>query len=314
VGSYDDDLRFAHVLADSADDITTKRFKALDLRVETKPDLTPVSDADRAAEDSIRNILRRSRPRDAVLGEESGQTGIGPRRWVIDPIDATKNYVRGVPVWATLIGLMDGDKVVAGVVTAPALGRRWWAATGGGAWTGKSLSNASRCRVSGVTKLSDASFSYSGVGGWDETGRLDGFLSLSRAVWRTRGFGDFWSHMLVAEGAVDVSAEPDVSLWDLAALQVIVEEAGGRFTSLAGEATPDGGSVVCTNGHLHDEVLALLADGGRDALPRARLIVTAGRRVPALSARRAPGWFPRLPGRSGTRPGTSPVHRPGCRI
>ena len=132
VASYDDDLRFAHVLADAADDITTKRFRALDLRVETKPDLTPVSDADRATEDSLRNILRRSRPRDAVLGEESGQTGIGPRRWVLDPIDATKNYVRGVPVWATLIGLMDGDDVVVGVVTAPALGRRWWA--GGRRW------------------------------------------------------------------------------------------------------------------------------------------------------------------------------------
>jgi histidinol-phosphatase len=260
VASYDDDLRFAHVLADAADDITTKRFRALDLRVETKPDLTPVSDADRATEDSLRNILRRSRPRDAVLGEESGQTGTGPRRWVLDPIDATKNYVRGVPVWATLIGLMDGDTVVVGVVTAPALGRRWWAGVGGGAWTGRSLTKASRCRVSQVTKLSDASFSYSGIGGWGETGRLDGFLSLSRAVWRTRAFGDFWSHMLVAEGAVDVSAEPEVSLWDLAALQVIVEEAGGRFTSLSGVASPDGGSVVCTNGHLHDEVLAHLAD------------------------------------------------------
>jgi histidinol-phosphatase len=258
-GSYDDDLRFAHVLADAADDITTKRFRALDLHVETKPDLTPVSDADRATEDSLRNILRRSRPRDAVLGEESGQTGTGPRRWVLDPIDATKNYVRGVPVWATLIGLMDGDDVVVGVVTAPALGRRWWAAAGGGAWTGRSLTKASRCQVSQVTKLSDASFSFSGIGGWAETGRLDGFLALSQAVWRTRGFGDFWSHMLVAEGAVDISAEPDVSLWDLAALQVIVQEAGGRFTSLAGIATPDGGSVLCTNGHLHDEALAHLA-------------------------------------------------------
>jgi histidinol-phosphatase len=261
VGSYDDDLRFAHVLADAADDITTKRFRALDLRVETKPDLTPVSDADQATEDSLRNILRRSRPRDAVLGEESGLTGSGPRRWVIDPIDATKNYVRGVPVWATLIGLMDGDEVVVGVVTAPALGKRWWAAAGGGSWTGKSLTKASRCRVSQVSKLSDASFSYSGIGGWDAAGRLAGFLALSRSVWRTRAFGDFWSHMLVAEGAVDVSAEPEVSLWDLAALQVIVQEAGGRFTSLAGVATPDGGSVVCTNGLLHGEVLALLGDG-----------------------------------------------------
>ncbi len=269
MGSYDDDLRFAHVLADAADDITTKRFRALDLRVETKPDLTPVSDADHATEDSLRNILRRSRPRDAVLGEESGQTGTGPRRWVLDPIDATKNYVRGVPVWATLIGLMDGEKVVVGVVTAPALGKRWWAGVGGGAWTGRSLTKASRCQVSQVTKLSDASFSYSGVGGWAESGRLNGFLSLSQAVWRTRGFGDFWSHMLVAEGAVDISAEPEVSLWDLAALQVIVEEAGGRFTSLDGVATPSRGSVVCTNGRLHDEVLAHLSDGTQSLLPTA---------------------------------------------
>src|ERR1700734_3082995 len=261
VVSYDDDLRFAHVLADAADDITTKRFRALDLRVETKPDLTPVSDADQATEDSLRNILRRSRPRDAVLGEESGQTGIGPRRWVLDPIDATKNYVRGVPVWATLIGLMDGNEVVVGVVTAPALGRRWWAAAGGGAWAGRSLTKATRCQVSQVSKLSDASFSFSGIGGWAEAGRLDGFLSLSQAVWRTRGLGDFWSHMLVAEGAVDISAEPDVSIWDLAALQVIVQEAGGRFTSLSGVAAPDGGSAVCTNGHLHDEVLAHLTAG-----------------------------------------------------
>ena len=203
---YDDDLRFAHVLADAADDITTRRFRALDLRVETKPDLTPVSDADRATEDSLRNVLRRARPRDGVLGEESGRTGSGPRCWVIDPIDGTKNYVRGVPVWATLIGLMDGDEVVVGVVSAPALARRWWAAVGGGAWTGRSLTKASRCQVSGVTKLSDASFSYSGIGGWAEKGRLGGFLSLSQSVWRTRAFGDFWSHMLVAEGAVDVSA------------------------------------------------------------------------------------------------------------
>ncbi len=145
-----------------------------------------------------------------------------------------------------------------GVVTAPALGRRWWAAAGGGAWAGRSLTKASRCQVSQVSKLSDASFAYSGIGGWAEAGRLDGFLSLSQSVWRTRGLGDFWSHMLVAEGAVDIAAEPDVSLWDLAALQVIVEEAGGRFTDLSGTATPEGGSAVCTNGHLHDEVLAQL--------------------------------------------------------
>ena len=255
---YDDDLRFAHVLADNADDIATRRFRALDLRVESKPDLTPVTDADRAVEDSVRNVLRRSRPRDAVLGEETGRTGSGPRCWVIDPIDATKNYVRGVPVWASLIGLMDGDEVVVGVVSAPALGRRWWAAAGGGSWTGRSLTKASRCQVSAVTKLSDASFSYSSLSGWEEQGRLPGFLDLTRSVWRTRAYGDFWSHMLVAEGAADISAEPEVSLWDLAALKVILTEAGGRFTDLSGRATPDGGSVVCTNGALHDEVLDLL--------------------------------------------------------
>ncbi len=261
MAGYDDDLRFAHVLADAADDITVRRFRALDLRVDTKPDLTPVTDADQAAEDSLRNVLRRARPRDAVLGEEFGRVGKGPRCWVIDPIDGTKNFVRGVPVWATLIGLMDGDEVVVGVVSAPALGRRWWAARDGGAWTGRSLTKAARCRVSDVTKLEDASFSFSSLSGWEEQGRLDGFLGLTRSVWRTRAYGDFWSHMLVAEGAVDISAEPVVSLWDLAALQVIVEEAGGVFTDLAGNASPDGGSAVCTNGALHDEVLQRLAAG-----------------------------------------------------
>jgi len=176
MAGYDDDLRFAHVLADAADDITTRRFRALDLRVESKPDLTPVTDADKAAEESLRNVLRRSRPRDAVLGEEFGRDGGGPRCWVIDPIDGTKNYVRGVPVWATLIGLMDGDQVVMGVVSAPALGRRWWAASDNGAWTGKSLTKATRCRVSDVRRIEDASFSYSSLTGWEERGLLPGFL------------------------------------------------------------------------------------------------------------------------------------------
>jgi histidinol-phosphatase len=261
MAGYDDDLRFAHVLADAADDITTRRFRALDLHVEAKPDLTPVTDSDKATEESLRNVLRRARPRDAVLGEEFGRIGGGPRCWVIDPIDATMNYVRGVPVWATLIGLMDGDRVVVGVVSAPALGRRWWAARGGGAWTGRSLTKASRCRVSAVAKLEDASFSYSDVSSWEEKGRLAGFLDLSRSVWRTRGYGDFWSHVLVAEGAVDIGAEAVVTLWDLAALQVIVEEAGGTFTDLTGKPTPDGGSAVSSNGLLHAQVLEQLAEG-----------------------------------------------------
>jgi histidinol-phosphatase len=255
---WSDDLRFAHVLADAADDITMRRFRALDLRVESKPDLTPVTDADLAAEESLRHVLSRARPRDAVLGEESGKTGVGKRCWVLDPIDGTKNFVRGVPVWATLIGLMVSGDVTVGVVSAPALSRRWWAARDGGAWTGRSLTKASACRVSDVASLHDASLSYAGLSGWERDGRLDGFLSLARSVWRTRAYGDFWSHVLVAEGAVDISAEPEVSLWDLAALQVIVEEAGGTFTDLTGKPTPDGGSVVCTNGRLHGEVLDLL--------------------------------------------------------
>jgi histidinol-phosphatase len=259
MAGFDDDLRFAHVLADAADDITMRRFRSLDLRVDAKPDLTPVSDADLATEESLRNLLRRARPRDAMLGEEFGQSGASQRCWVIDPIDGTKNFVRGVPVWATLIGLMAGGEVTVGVVSAPALGRRWWAARGGRAWTGRSLTKAASCQVSGVTELADASLSYSGLTTWQDSGRLDDFLGLVRRTWRSRAYGDFWSHVLVAEGAVDISAETDVKLWDLAALQVIVEEAGGRFTDLAGQATPSGGSAVCTNGLLHEQVLGALA-------------------------------------------------------
>jgi histidinol-phosphatase len=259
MAGFDDDLRFAHVLADSADDITMRRFRAADLRVDSKPDLTPVTDADLAAEESLRHVLSRARPRDAVLGEETGRSGVGKRCWVIDPIDGTKNFVRGVPVWATLIALMVSGDVVVGVVSAPALSRRWWAGRDGGAWTGRSLTKASPCRVSEVASLADASLSYSELSDWERFGRMDGFLNLARSVWRTRAYGDFWSHVLVAEGAVDVAAEPDVSLWDVAALQVIVEEAGGAFTDLSGKPTPDGGSAISTNGRLQAEVLELLA-------------------------------------------------------
>jgi histidinol-phosphatase len=257
--AYDDDLRLAHVLADAADSTTMRRFQAQDLKVETKPDLTPVTDADRTTEEAIRSTLARARPRDAVTGEELGDSGHGPRRWVLDPIDGTKSFVRGVPVWATLIALMDGDDVVAGVVSAPALGRRWWAATGTGAYTGKSLSSARRMSVSSVGELGDASLSYSGLAGWRALGREDEFLELTRSVWRSRAYGDFWSYMLVAEGAVDIACEPEVALYDLAALDIVVREAGGRFSSLAGEPGPGGGSAVATNGSLHDTVLAQLS-------------------------------------------------------
>ncbi|AEE46792.1 inositol monophosphatase family protein [Cellulomonas fimi] len=255
---YDDDLRLAHVMADQVDSLTMSRFKAQDLRVETKPDLTPVSDADRAAEELIRGQLSRARSRDAVQGEEMPDTGHGPRRWVVDPIDGTKNFVRGVPVWATLIALIDGDEVVVGLVSAPALGRRWWAAQGSGAWTGRSLASATRMQVSGVDRLEDASLSYSSLTGWEEHGGLDRFLDLTRRVWRTRAYGDFWSHVLVAEGAVDLSAEPELALHDMAALVPIVTEAGGRFTSVRGVPGPFGGSALVSNGLLHEQALELL--------------------------------------------------------
>ncbi|MGH3472918.1 MAG: histidinol-phosphatase [Nocardioidaceae bacterium] len=255
---HTDDLRLAHVLADDADSLTMDRFKALDLHVVNKPDLTPVSDADKRAEDAVRRTLGRARPRDAVLGEEAGSSGWGPRRWVIDPIDGTKNYVRGVPVWATLIGLMIEDEVVAGVVSAPALGRRWWASKGGGAWTGRSLASASACRVSDVATIDDASLSYSSLDGWESHGRLDDFIALTRRCWRTRAYGDFWSYTLVAEGAVDIAAEPALALYDMAALTVIVEEAGGTFTSLDGERGPHGGDALASNGRLHDQALAFV--------------------------------------------------------
>ncbi|HET7683275.1 MAG TPA: histidinol-phosphatase [Marmoricola sp.] len=255
---YTDDLRLAHVLADDADALTGARFRALDLHVMTKPDLSPVSDADQSVEEGIRRTLSRARPRDAVLGEEGGSTGHSQRRWVVDPIDGTKNFVRGVPVWATLISLMVDDEVVVGVVSAPQLNRRWWAMKDGGAWTGKSLLRATACQVSDVSRIEDASFSYSSLGGWEERGRLDDFLSLSRRCWRTRAYGDFWSYMLVAEGAVDLAAEPELELYDMAALDVIVREAGGIFTSLEGEPGPTGGNALASNGKLHDQALAFL--------------------------------------------------------
>ncbi|QTG80598.1 histidinol-phosphatase [Arthrobacter crystallopoietes] len=255
VQSYNDDLRLAHVMADSVDSQTMARFKALDLKIETKPDLTPVTDADRAAEEAIRGQLSRARPRDAVLGEEYGSSGHGSRRWIIDPIDGTKNFVRGVPVWATLIALVDEDRPVVGLVSAPALGKRWWAATGTGAYMGRSLSAATRLRVSNVNRLEDASLSYSSLTGWKERGNFPEFLGLTESVWRTRAYGDFWSYCMVAEGAVDIACEPELNLYDMAALVPIVTEAGGRFSSLEGEDGPFGGNALATNGTLHDEVL-----------------------------------------------------------
>jgi histidinol-phosphatase len=256
------DLALALELADVADRLTLGRFRASDLLVETKPDLTPVTEADRDVELALRERLAVARPADSIVGEEFGAStapGSG-RRWIIDPIDATKNYVRGIPVWGTLLALQEGHEVLAGVVSAPALRRRWWASKGAGAFVDDGLaSGPRRLEVSGVRELADAQLCISGLDGWDDSAvGLDALLTLARRCWRTRGFGDFWGYMLVAEGAADVCCEAAVSLWDLAALQVIVEEAGGRFTDLGGVPTPDGGDAIASNGRLHGAALAIV--------------------------------------------------------
>jgi histidinol-phosphatase len=257
----DDDLTLALALADAADALSTSRFGALDLHVETKPDRTPVTDADRAVERAIRAVLQERRPGDSIVGEEYGESGGGARRWIVDPIDGTKNFVRGVPVWATLIALMEADEVYVGVVSAPALGRRWWASRGQGAWLSVFGGEPRHLHVSGVAELADASFAYSSLHGWDAhgPGGEAGLLALDRQVWRSRGYGDFWQHAMVAEGVVDAAAEPEVSLWDLAALAVLVEEAGGAFTDLRGRRGPAGGSALASNGALHGTILRILS-------------------------------------------------------
>ncbi|RRD47438.1 inositol monophosphatase family protein [Tessaracoccus sp. OH4464_COT-324] len=258
VGSFNDDLRLAHVLANDADSLAMSRFKAQDLQVSSKPDRTPVTETDTAVEESIRRSLSRVRPRDGIHGEELGSAGDVSRRWIVDPIDGTANYLRGVPVWATLIALEAEGEIVASVVSAPALGRRWWASKGSGAFTGKSILNASQMHVSKVSSISDASVSYSSLDGWVNSPRGQGFVNLLRAAWRTRAYGDFWSYMLVAEGAVDIATEPDLELYDMAALDIIVREAGGRFSNLDGVDGVSGRGALATNRILHDEVLSHL--------------------------------------------------------
>ncbi|WP_322778535.1 histidinol-phosphatase [Frankia sp. Cas4] len=253
-----DDLALALALADAADAITVARFQAVDLLVEAKPDATPVTDADTAVEAMIRERLAQARPGDAVLGEEQGLIGDARRRWVVDPVDGTKNFVRGVPVWGTLLALEVDGTVVVGVASAPAMGRRWWAARGHGAHTRTVAGEIRSLSVSAVADLADAYMSFASIESWSAAGRLESFMNLVATVWRTRAFGDFWSHMMVAEGAVDLACEPDVSLWDMAALQVIVEEAGGTFTDLTGRPDPAGGSVLTSNSRLHTRALEIL--------------------------------------------------------
>ena len=260
---FADDLALAHRLADAADAITMDRFNARDLVIETKPDLTPVSDADKAVERMVRETVAVEHPGDGVLGEEEAElVGTNGRRWVIDPIDGTKNFVRGVPVWATVIALQDSDgRFVVGLVSAPALARRWWATLGGGAYVSEPGTEGARrireIRVSKVHELSDASLGYSEVR-WVPEENQAKWDALLRTVWRVRGYGDFYSHVLVAEGAVDIAAEPELNLYDVAGVSLVVTEAGGRFTGVDGVDGPDRGSGIATNGLLHDAVVAAL--------------------------------------------------------
>ena len=267
-----DDLALAHALADLADAISLDRYQAQDLVITTKPDNTPVTDADRAVETAIREALATHRHTDGLVGEEFGSDkGTSGRYWVIDPIDGTKNFMRGVPTWATLIALVQVDasgveEVIVGIASAPALARRWSAAKGYGAFVRFTAGNIDelteefdasssekKISVSKVGALSDASISYSDFVGWGD--RLEPFQKMLAHAWRTRGIGDFWSHMLVAEGAVDIAIEPKLAVWDMAALDIIVREAGGTFTNTAGQNGPFGGSGVSTNGLLHNAVI-----------------------------------------------------------
>ena len=249
---YRSQLDTALHLGDLADAITMNRFRALDLVVETKPDLTPVSEADQAVERAIRDHLRAVAPDHSVLGEEYGEeTGSSSFRWIVDPIDGTKNYVRGVPVWATLLGLEHDGQLVLGVVSAPALGARWWGGKGLGAWR-----NGDAISASNVSSLDDAQLSFAS----DTTDGVGSkLLALSGRCWRTRGFGDFWQHMMVADGSCDISCDPILNYWDVAALIPILEAAGAQWSTVDGRTdsrTCD--SLVCTNGKLHRDVLAAL--------------------------------------------------------
>lgn len=253
--NYQADLDLAMELADIADAISLERFRALDLHVESKPDRSPVTDADRSVEQALKNLLADKAPDDALIGEEYGNSGSASRTWIIDPIDGTANYLRGVPVWATLIALSVDGKPALSVVSAPALGRRWWAAPEVGAFTRDIDGSVRELKVSAIGDLENASLSYNNLQLWDQAGMLDQLTNLSRKIWRTRAYGDFWSYMLLAEGSVDIVAEHDLKIYDIAALVPIVEIAGGTFTAIDGPLTAETSSVLATNGKLHAAVL-----------------------------------------------------------
>lgn len=247
------DLDLALKLADRADEIALKRFRALDLLVETKPDRSPVTDADRAVEAELRSVVAEYRPADTFIGEEFENTGSSDRNWIVDPIDGTANYLRGVPIWASLIALRVDGVITTSVVSAPALGRRWWAQRGNGAFTMDISGTVRTLQVSKISELEDSSISYNNMQLWDQAGKLNQLIELSRKVWRTRAYGDFYSYMLLAEGTIDLVAEHDLKIYDIAALVPIVEEAGGKISDLTGPLTDNSSSVMASNGLLHSE-------------------------------------------------------------
>lgn len=251
------DLELAHAIADRLDALTLERFGAQDLVIEHKPDTTEVTDADKNAEILARQILEAERPADQIIGEEFGSTAVKERQWVIDPIDGTANFVRGVPIWASLIGLIENGKPKMGLVSAPAINQRWWGEIGVGAFKG-TLESPERIQVSKVNKLQDAFISYSSLSDWTERGKLTQFVSLIHQCWRSRAFGDFYSYMLLAEGLVDIAVEPDLKLHDMVALVPIVEAAGGKFTDLLGNDGPFGANALASNTLVHDQALELI--------------------------------------------------------
>jgi histidinol-phosphatase len=265
VGDLSDDLALALRIADAADAVSMTRFDTPDLDVRTKADATHVTEADLATERAIRAILETERPGDGIFGEEFGAEGHTERQWIIDPIDGTANYLKGIPMWATLIALaIDGVPRV-GVVSQPAIARRWWGATGLGAWTSSDADAAPRrLAVSSVARLDEASVSFQSVAQWDGAGHLDALTRLSRAVWRDRGYGDAWPYMLLAEGRLEFVSEFDVKEYDIAAHVPIITEAGGRFTDFDGTESISSRSSLATNGLLHDAFLDLL-HGSTDA-------------------------------------------------
>jgi histidinol-phosphatase len=251
---YEHELSFALGMADRAADIGMSVFRG-DVHVTIKADRSPVTQADTEIETMVRRQLASAFPDDAILGEEQGGdvTATG-RVWIVDPIDATANFARGIPIWATLIALQVEGEQVLGVVNAPAIGERYRAVRGGGAWC-----NEEPIRVSDIPAVESSQILFAGAGAWLRPARNEATLSLLSDAKRTRGFGDFWGHMLVARGSAEAMLEPDLALWDYAALVPIVEEAGGRVTALDGGPLRHEGSVLTTNGVIHEEIVRRLS-------------------------------------------------------